>query len=67
MANLDPAVEQQLADMPDDDFAALMARVRPPDEPRKPGSVPNEGRTVTTGSGEPAQVFAEFFRNARGR
>lgn len=30
MAELDPAVEQQLADMSDEDFRALTARVRPP-------------------------------------
>lgn len=30
MAELDPAVEQQLADMYDDDWHALSARVRPP-------------------------------------
>lgn len=34
-------------------------------EPRKPGQVPAEGRTVTTGTGDPAQQFAELIRNAR--
>lgn len=37
MANLDPAVEQQLADMSDEDFRLLTARVRPPIAPR-PGA-----------------------------
>jgi hypothetical protein len=32
---LDPAVEQQLADLSDEDWHALMARVRPPSE--RPG------------------------------
>jgi hypothetical protein len=35
-------------------------------EPRKPGQVPGEGRTVTTGSGDPAQQFADILRKARG-
>jgi ribonuclease D len=34
-------------------------------EPRKPGQVPAEGRTVLNGSGDPAQQFAELIRNAR--
>lgn len=34
-------------------------------EPRKAGQVPAEGRTVTTGSGDPAQQFADLIRNAR--
>lgn len=34
-------------------------------EPRKPGQVSAEGRTVTTGTGDPAQQFAELIRNAR--
>lgn len=34
-------------------------------EPRKPGQVPGEGRTVTSGTGDPAQQFAELIRNAR--
>lgn len=34
-------------------------------EPRKAGQVPTEGRTVTTGTGDPAQQFAELIRNAR--
>jgi hypothetical protein len=34
-------------------------------EPRKPGSVPGEGRTVQTGTGDPAQQFAELLRGAR--
>lgn len=34
-------------------------------EPRKPGSVPGEGRNVTAGSGDPAQQFAELLRGAR--
>ncbi len=31
---LDPVTEQHLADMPDDDWRALVARVRPPDDPK---------------------------------
>lgn len=34
-------------------------------EPKKGGQVPAEGRTVTTGSGDPANQFAELLRNAR--
>jgi len=34
-------------------------------EPRKAGQVPAEGRTVSTGTGDPAQQFAELIRNAR--
>lgn len=30
MGDLDPAVEQQLADLSDSDWSALQARVRPP-------------------------------------
>ncbi len=30
MATLDPVTEQQLADLSDEDWAALTARVRPP-------------------------------------
>ena len=30
MAELTPEVEQQLADLSDEDYAALLARVRPP-------------------------------------
>jgi hypothetical protein len=36
MTELPPHVEQQLADMPANDFDALIARVRPPDEPADP-------------------------------
>ncbi|WP_062539246.1 hypothetical protein [Mycobacterium celatum] len=36
MTELDPEVEQQLADMPEADFDALIARVRPPEEPADP-------------------------------
>lgn len=36
MTELDPHIEQQLADMPAGDFDALIARVRPPDEPIDP-------------------------------
>jgi hypothetical protein len=36
-------------------------------EPRRPGYVPGEGRTVNAGTGDPAQQFAELIRNARGR
>ncbi|MGV0699143.1 hypothetical protein [Mycolicibacter sinensis] len=32
---LDPAIEQQIADMDDDQFAALVARTRPPTDPRQ--------------------------------
>lgn len=32
MTELSPAVEQQLADMPEADWAVLCARVRPPEE-----------------------------------
>jgi hypothetical protein len=32
-------------------------------EPRKPGQVPAEGRTVPNGSGDPAQQFAEIIRS----
>lgn len=36
-------------------------------EPRKPGHVPAEGRTVPTGSGDPATQFAEILRSARNK
>jgi hypothetical protein len=36
MTDLDPLVEQQLADMDPWAFDALVARVRPPDEPTDP-------------------------------
>ena len=36
MTELDPVVEQRLADMPEADFDALIARVRPPEEPVDP-------------------------------
>lgn len=31
-------------------------------EPRKPGSVPGEGRQVATGKGDPKQIFADIIR-----
>jgi len=34
--SIGPFAEQQLADMDADDFDALVARVRPPDEPTDP-------------------------------
>jgi hypothetical protein len=34
-------------------------------EPPKPGQVRSEGRTVTNGTGDPAEHFAELIRNAR--
>lgn len=46
-----------------EEHAAALKALLP--EPRKPGQVPGEGRTVTTGSGDPAQQFAELIRNAR--
>jgi hypothetical protein len=46
-----------------EDHAASVKALLP--EPRKPGSVPGEGRTVTTGTGDPAQQFAELLRGAR--
>jgi hypothetical protein len=36
VSELDPTVEQQLADMSTQDFDALIARVRPPEEPADP-------------------------------
>lgn len=36
MTDLSPYVEQQLADLSAEDFDALVARVRPPDEPTDP-------------------------------
>jgi hypothetical protein len=36
MTELSPEVEQQLADMSEDDFDSLVARVRPPEEPADP-------------------------------
>lgn len=46
-----------------DEHAQALKALLP--EPRKPGAVPGEGRTVPTGSGDPAQQFAEIIRNAR--
>ena len=46
-----------------EDHAAELKALLP--EPRKAGQVPAEGRTVTTGTGDPAQQFAELIRNAR--
>lgn len=46
-----------------EDHAASLKALLP--EPRKGGQVPTEGRTVTTGSGDPASQFAELIRNAR--
>lgn len=46
-----------------EDHAASLKALLP--EPRKAGQVPAEGRTVTTGSGDPATQFAELIRNAR--
>lgn len=36
MSDLSPHVEQRLADMSAEDFDALIARVRPPEEPTDP-------------------------------
>jgi hypothetical protein len=36
VSELSPAVEQQLADMTEDEYTALTARVRPPTEPLDP-------------------------------
>lgn len=36
MAELDPSTEQKLADMSREDFHALIARVRPPEEEADP-------------------------------
>lgn len=46
-----------------EDHAAALKALLP--EPRKAGQVPAEGRTVPTGTGDPAQQFAELIRNAR--
>ncbi|WP_156749430.1 helicase [Mycobacterium sp. E1747] len=46
-----------------EEHAATLKSLLP--EPRKPGHVPGEGRTVQPGSGDPAQQFAEILRNAR--
>lgn len=46
-----------------EEHAASLKALLP--EPRKPGHVPGEGRTVTPGTGDPAQQFAELIRNAR--
>lgn len=46
-----------------EEHAASLKALLP--EPRKPGQVPGEGRTVTTGTGDPAQQFADIIRNAR--
>ena len=34
MTELDPVVEQQLAELPDADWRALVARVREPEDPK---------------------------------
>jgi hypothetical protein len=46
-----------------EDHAAALKALLP--EPRKAGQVPTEGRTVATGTGDPATQFAELIRNAR--
>lgn len=46
-----------------EDHAAALKALLP--DPRKAGQVPTEGRTVATGTGDPAQQFAELIRNAR--
>jgi hypothetical protein len=46
-----------------EEHAAQLKALLP--EPRKPGHVPGEGRTVTNGTGDPAQQFADLIRNAR--
>ena len=46
-----------------EEHAKLLKALQP--EPRTPGHVPGEGRTVTTGTGDPAQQFADLIRNAR--
>jgi hypothetical protein len=46
-----------------EDHAASLKALLP--EPRRPGQVPGEGRTVNTGSGDPATQFAELIKNAR--
>jgi hypothetical protein len=33
-------------------------------EPRKPGYVPGEGRTVAAGKGDPRQIFAEILKSS---
>lgn len=47
-----------------EEHAASLKALMP--EPKKGGSVPSEGRTVTSGKGDPATEFAEIMRNARG-
>ena len=72
MAFLDPAVEQQLAEMSEEDFYALTARVRPPAE--QPGAA---GRAAAqkrfpgaeqrpAGDGVRAQVEKRFGKPNRG-
>lgn len=46
----------------DAEIAEIMADLGPRSTP---GRVPGEGRTVATGSGDPAQQFAELIKNAR--
>lgn len=46
-----------------EEHAATLKALLP--EPRKPGQVPTEGRTVLPGSGDPATQFAEILRSAR--
>jgi hypothetical protein len=46
-----------------EEHAATLKSLLP--EPRKPGQVPAEGRTVQPGTGDPAQQFAEILRSAR--
>jgi hypothetical protein len=45
-----------------DEHAAVLKPLFPE---RKAGAVPTEGRAVTTGTGDPAQQFADIIRNAR--
>lgn len=44
-----------------EEHAAQLKALLP--EPRKPGSVPGEGRTVTSGSGDRREKFANIIRN----
>lgn len=46
-----------------EEHAKLLKTLLP--EPRKPGSVPGEGRTVGAGNNDPAQQFANIITSAR--
>jgi len=46
-----------------EEHAQLLKSLQP--EPPAPGQVRSEGRTVTPGTGDPAQQFADLIRNAR--